>query len=59
MNKSQLEHVQDAKSFLVDKLGCGPEVRVIFDYIRDLEEKIDRLEEDAAHELEMRAIYND
>lgn len=59
MNNRQLEQVQDAKSFLVDKLGCGPEVRVIFDYIRELEEKIDRLEEDAAHELEMRAIYND
>lgn len=44
MNQSQLERVQDAKSFLVEKLGCGPEVRAIFDYIYSLETQIENLE---------------
>lgn len=37
--------LEDAKSFLIDKLGCGPEVRVIFDYIRELEAKVAELEQ--------------
>lgn len=37
--------LEDAKSFLIDKLGCGPEVRVILDYIRELEAKVAELEQ--------------
>lgn len=44
MTESQLEHVRAARLFLVDKLGCGPEVRVIFDYIYSLETRVENLE---------------
>lgn len=37
--------LEDAKSFLIDKLGCGPEVRVIFEHIRSLEEKVAELQQ--------------
>lgn len=37
--------LEDAKSFLIDKLGCGPEVRVIFEHIRELEAKVAELEQ--------------
>lgn len=37
--------LEDAKSFLIDKLGCGPEVRVIFEHIRALEAKVAELEQ--------------
>lgn len=44
INKSQLESINDAKSFLIDKLGCGPEVRAILDHIHQLEQHIEWLE---------------
>lgn len=37
--------VNDAKSFIVDKLGCGPEVRTLFEHIRQLEEEIAKLKQ--------------
>lgn len=37
--------LEDAKSFLIDKLGCGPEVRVIFEHIRALEARVAELEQ--------------
>lgn len=36
--------LDDAKSFLIDKLGCGPEVRIIFEHMRTLELRVAELE---------------
>lgn len=45
MTDSQLEQqIRDARAFLVEKLGYGPEVRVIFDHIYSLETKVENLE---------------
>lgn len=41
---AQLERIEDAKSFLIEKLGCGPEVRAILDHIYSLETKVENLE---------------
>lgn len=44
MTDAQLERVREARAFIVEKLGCGPEVRVIFDHIYSLETQVENLQ---------------
>lgn len=41
---AQQEQYKDAVSFVIEKLGCGPEVRTILDHVRYLEQQIEWLE---------------
>lgn len=44
MTPAQREHFDEAVAFVIKKLGCGPEVRAIFDRITELEQQNRKLE---------------